>query len=176
MAAIASDTPQPRLGGELPVVPSITPTAALRQAWIWYLALAFIPFILFCSAVIYLNYNSEIPAGIVFRGGWFFGSIAFMLVAGPIAFAARSHLFRPYWRGEPVAPKSYLRGMLLTWFAFEIGGILALTGCFMTSSLLPCLLPALAAFMFFATLWPNGRAMVSPTGNTDDPEIYQEPR
>ena len=106
----------------------------------------------------------------------FIGSIAFLVVAAPIAFAVRSRLFRSFWRGEGVNPRKYLTGMLVVWFTFEAGGLLSLTGCLLSNSLLPGLLPALAAFMFFTPLWPNGHAMSRPTGDSDDPEIYHEPR
>ncbi|HET6252231.1 MAG TPA: hypothetical protein VFE47_31385 [Tepidisphaeraceae bacterium] len=154
----------------------LRPSAALRQAWYWYLTLLFIPFIVAMAVIISLNYRESAVTHTSISHGWFIASLAFMLVAGPVAFGIRSRIFKSYWRGEGVDPRAYLRGMLTVWMAFEIGGLIALVGCLMSNSLLPCLLPALAAFMFFTPLFPNGRAMVRPTGNTDDPEIYQEPR
>jgi hypothetical protein len=154
----------------------LTPNGALRQAWYWYLSLLSVPFLLFLTAVLILNCRENLPAPLPVRNAWFIGSIAYMGIATPIAFAIRSRFFRSYWRGEGVAPRAYLSGMLVVWLTFEIGGIVSLIGCLASNSLAPCLLPALTAFMFFTPQWPNGRAMSERTGNTDDPEIYQEPR
>jgi hypothetical protein len=69
-----------------------------------------------------------------------------------------------------------LFGMLAIWAALEFGGIIALLGCFVDHSLLPNLLPALVAFMFFVTLWPSGKSMVRSIGNEEDAGVYEEPR
>ncbi len=153
----------------------LTPASALRQAWYWYLSLLMVPFVLFIAVVVTLNYHEGTPAHQSMRSVWFIASIAFMVVAGPIAFAIRSRLFKSYWRGEGVDPRHYLMGMLIVWFTFEIGGIVSLIGCLASNALVPCLLPALAALMFFWPLYPSGNAMGRPAGNTDDPEIYKEP-
>ena len=89
----------------------------------------------------------------------------------------RSHLFRPYWAGRTVSPRAYLKGTIILWLSLELGGILSMAGCSITHSLLPNLLPAMAAFILFALLWPAGTPMVCPNrGNLDDPERYVEPR
>jgi hypothetical protein len=154
----------------------LTPNAALRHAWIWYITLLFIPFALFMAVVITLTYRSGAAPPSPLHAPWFIGAIAFLVIAAPIAFTIRSRLFRSYWRGQGVNPRDYLTGMLVVWLTFEIGGIISLIGCLVTNNLMPCLMPALAAFMFFTPLWPNGIAMSRPAGNTDDPEIYAEPR
>jgi hypothetical protein len=66
--------------------------------------------------------------------------------------------------------------MLIVWVTFEIGGMIGLIGCVASHSLFPCILPAFAAFIFYINLSPNGSAMRDQTGNSDDPEIYCEPR
>jgi hypothetical protein len=67
--------------------------------------------------------------------------------------------------------------MLSVWLTMEVGGLLALTGCLVTQSLLPNLLPALVAFILFIPFWPSGRAMTRPCAeDDDDPENYAEPR
>ena len=97
-------------------------------------------------------------------------------VAVPAAFFWRSREFKAYWEGNCVSPNRYLRGMLILWLTIEIGGVMALVGCFVTGSLLPNLLPAMVAFMLFTPFWPSGRAMTHPVGNDDDFEVYEEPR
>jgi hypothetical protein len=99
-----------------------------------------------------------------------------MALVVPAAIFLRSYIFKAYWAGDTVHPKSYLKGMLGVWATIEIGGVLALVGCLVSHSLLPNLLPALVAFMLFTPLWPSGLAMVRHCGNQDDPSEYKEPR
>ncbi len=75
-----------------------------------------------------------------------------------------------------MAPRQYLKGMYVVWGALEVGGLLSLFGCVMSRSLVPGILPAIAAFVMFVVLWPNGRAMTCAGGASDDPEKYEEPR
>ncbi len=154
----------------------LRPGAALRHAWVWYLSLLLTPFLVFLGVISYLTFMDKAPADQSLRNDWFLGSIMFTIIAPPIAFVARSWLFRSYWRGEGVNPNAYLKGMLIVWLTLEAAGTLSLVGCLMCHSITPCILPAIAAFIFFTALWPSGRAMARPTGNTDDPEIYAEPR
>ena len=144
----------------------LTPNGALRHAWYWYLSLLFAPFLFFLAVLLIRNCEESQQASSAVTDAWFIGSIAYMVIAIPIAFAIRSRLFRSYWQGEGVAPRDYLAGMLVVWFTFEIGGIVSLIGCLASHSLTPCILPALASFMFFTPLWPNGSAMSEPAGNT----------
>jgi hypothetical protein len=109
--------------------------------------------------------------------GWFIASVAYMCLVAPASFFIRSRFFRDYWKGQCVPPRQYLKGMYVVWGALEVGGLLSLVGCLMSRSLLPGLLPAVAAFVMFVVLWPSGRAMVcSDRGASDDPEKYEEPR
>ncbi len=66
--------------------------------------------------------------------------------------------------------------MISVWMALEIGGLFSLAGCLIYDSLLPDLIPALVAFMFFVTFWPGGRAMTRRVGTSQDPEVYRSPR
>jgi hypothetical protein len=54
--------------------------------------------------------------------------------------------------------------------------ILQIVGCYVTGPFLPGLLPALVAFVFFITLWPNGDMLTSHAGDSDDPEIHESSR
>ena len=66
--------------------------------------------------------------------------------------------------------------MISVWVALVIGGLFSLIGCLLYDTLLPDLVPALVAFMFFVTLWPSGRAMTHHIGDSHDPQVYEEPR
>jgi hypothetical protein len=102
--------------------------------------------------------------------------MAYLALVVPASIFWRSHVFRAYWHGDVVAPKAYLIGMISVWIAIEIGGLAALMGCLMSNSLLPCMLPAIVAFMFFVPMWPSGHAMVRTNiGNAEDPGRYKEP-
>jgi hypothetical protein len=135
-----------------------------------------LPFILFVVAV---WYNAWVDTG--GRSGrlgqvWFIIAMLYLIFVVPASLFWRGHIFRAYWHGQTVAPRDYLWGMIGVWLALEIGGLFSLIGCMITGGLMPCILPALIAFMFYVTLWPNGHAMSRPVGGTDDHAIYEEPR
>jgi hypothetical protein len=148
---------------------------ALRLAWGTWVVLLIIPFLVFLGAVFTLMDHEPTVAQ---RGtpSWFLGASAYLLVVVPIAFFWRGRQFQAYWSGHPVEPKKYLYGMLAIWTALEFGGIVSLLGCFVDRALLPNLLPALVAFMFYVTLWPSGKSMVRRVGDLEDPGVYEEPR
>lgn len=148
---------------------------ALRLAWATWVILLVLPFLLFLGVVWTLMFH-ESAAVRVEQHSWFLASSAYLLVVAPASFFWRGRLFKTYWSGHPIPPAKYLHGMLAIWSALEFGGIIALLGCFVERSLLPNLLPALIAFMFFVTLWPSGKAMVSSVGHEEDASVYEEPR
>lgn len=155
---------------------SMSEARALRIAWLSWLIMLIVPFVLFMIVVWYLTWISKSPPAATLSQVWFLAASLYLILAVPGALFWRGHVFRAYWDGVAVAPRNYVNGMLTVWVALEIGGIFSLVGCMVTQSLLPCLLPALAAFMFYVPLWPNGHAMTRPVGNTDDHAIYEEPR
>ncbi len=154
---------------------TLSPRTALRLAWVTWAVFLVIPFFLFLSIVWILGMREE-AAPQPSQHAWFLGASAYLLVVVPLSFFWRGHVFKAYWSGQPIQPKKYLYGMLSVWAALVFGGIFSLLGCFVDRSLLPNLLPALIAFMFYVTLWPSGRAMVAHTGHSEDPSKYQEPR
>jgi hypothetical protein len=153
---------------------SLTVASAIRIAWITWLTLLFIPFFVF----LYLAWKFSNGAAVLRHDDgetWFLISALFLLAVVPLSFFWRSHLFRSYYAGNPVSPNSYLLGMVGVWTALELGGLFSLTGCLIYQSLLPDLIPALVAFMFFVTFWPSGRAMTRKVGTSQDPEVYRSP-
>jgi len=155
---------------------NLTVRSALRLAWATWVTLLVIPFGLFLVAVWTLMIRDAGPAPHVESQSWFLSASAYLLVVVPASFFWRGRLFKTYWSGHPIAPTKYLYGMVTIWAALEFGGIIALLGCLVDRSLLPNLLPALVAFMFFVTLWPSGKAMVTSVGKAEDASIYEEPR
>jgi hypothetical protein len=149
---------------------------ALRLAWVTWVTLLVIPFLVFLGAIWELIMRESSTAPVRGTPTWFLAASAYLIVVAPIAFFWRARMFRTYWSGHPVEPIKYLYGNLAIWTALEFGGILSLLGCFIDHSLLPNLLPALAAFMFFVTLWPSGKSMVRTVGGAEDPSVYEEPR
>jgi len=155
----------------------LAPEAALRYAWGVWLTMLAIPFLLFLYVVWSLMDSPGGDRNQWLSDRWFMSSVAYVVFVVPISFFIRSRFFRPYWKGECVPPRDYLKGMFTVWGALELGGILSLAGCLASNSLIPGLLPALAAFMLFVILWPSGRAMIPHArGSSDDPERYEEPR
>lgn len=158
------------------VLPNVAAASAMRMAWSCWLFLLVLPFLFFIY-VLWTLMGQETGAPPARSGqGWFLMSMLYLIVAVPLSFFGRSWLFKAYWTGKPVEPKKYVMGMLTMWLTLEAGGLLALAGCLVDKKLLPNLLPALVAFMFFTTLWPSGRAMTRTTGASEDHGVYEEPR
>ncbi len=176
LALIGSDGAIARPSGQT-VRFQLTPTAALRRAWIVWLALLACPYILFLVLVWRITASDEVSRDMALAQRWFSASTVYLIVAVPAALFLRSHCFKSYWAGMKVTSRAYLTGSVILWASLELGGILSLIGCLMTHSLLPNLFPALVSFMLFASLWPTGAPMVcSNRGNLEDPEGYAEPR
>jgi hypothetical protein len=154
----------------------ISAGTAIRLAWIIWLILLAIPFLLFLNVAWTLSAGETAAKLVNGSQAWFLTASVYLLVVVPVSFFWRGHVFKAYWSGKTVAPGKYLFGMVSVWMALEIGGIFSLIGCKVNESLLPNLLPALVAFMFFVTLWPSGRAMVRTVGGQEDPQFYEEPR
>jgi hypothetical protein len=154
---------------------NLSVSMAIRLAWVTWVILLVIPFLLFLSVIWTLMFHESTGVPVE-RHSWFLASSAYLLVVVPASFFWRGRLFKTYWSGHPIPPAKYLHGMLAIWSALEFGGIIALLGCIVERALLPNLLPALIAFMFFVTLWPSGKAMVSSVGHEEDASVYEEPR
>jgi hypothetical protein len=161
-----------------PTVDQWTPQMALRYAWFAYLALLVIPLLLFLYTVWNADSSADVSHNRDLATRWFIGCVAYVVLIVPASFFVRSRFFRAYWNvGECVSPRNYFMGMMSTWVALEIAGLLSITGCLVTRTFAPCIIPAAVAFMMFVALWPNGRAMVCrDRGESDDPEKYEEPR
>ena len=170
MADIAAQEGMAGTGGTLSV------RTALRLAWATWIILLLIPFFLFLTVVWTLGGMNDGVRLQTNHSSWFLGASAYLLVVVPLSFFWRGHVFKAYWTGQTIPPLKYLYGMLAMWAALEFGGIFGLLGCLVDRALLPNLLPALVAFMFYVTLWPSGRAMIKHVGHLEDPARYEEPR
>lgn len=153
----------------------MTPERALRLAWIWWTVLLLLPAALFVVVMWALVFGvAPSRPGVALTT--FLLSLVWLLIATPVAFLLRHHVFRAYWEGHTVDPRSYLKGMITIWLAPEIGGIIALLGVLLSGELLPGVLPAAVAFILFAPFWPSGRAMVEARGASDDDQVFRHPR
>src|SRR4051794_14258893 len=112
MASVASHQ------AEFETKPELQPGAALRYAWIGYLILLTCPFLLFLYVA--WSLNDGLPFGDrPLADGWFIASVAYMVLAAPASFFVRSRIFRDYWQGKCVRPRSYLTGMFIVWGTLE---------------------------------------------------------
>jgi len=66
--------------------------------------------------------------------------------------------------------------MWVIWLPLSLGGTMAAWASEVAGTLLPNILPAGLALGVYAFTWPTGHAMTLPVGNTDDAELYEEPR
>lgn len=148
----------------------------LMIAWIAYLVMLIIPFLVFLAVVFRLNYGSVESASEDVVRRWFICSMIFCGLSVPAAFFAQAKAFKGYWQGQCVQPRNYLKGMLVIWGSLEMSGLIALLGCWMTGTVIPIMLPALVAFVLFVMLWPNGHAMTRPLVSEHDGADYEEPR
>jgi hypothetical protein len=147
----------------------------LRAAWWAYVVLLIFPFTLVAVAIALMNTGiSSAPRHGV--NHWLLIATACLVVGVPVALFYRRRLCGAYFRGDAVPPRQYLVGMLSVWLVLEVGMIVSIVGSYVTASFLPSLLPAIVAFVFFTTLWPTGKMMVSHVGDSNDPQIYEEPR
>jgi hypothetical protein len=154
---------------------SISVRTALRLAFATWVVLLVIPFFFFLAVLweLGLRETTAIHTG---PHTWFLSACAYLVIVVPAGFFWRDRLFKSYWSGHPIEPMKYLFGNLAMWAALEFGGIISLLGCLVERSLLPNLLPALIAFVFFMRLWPSGKAMVRSVGQAEDASVYEEPR
>jgi hypothetical protein len=150
----------------------LSPREALQRAWTSFIVMMIAPFLLFLAVLSQGGGAASSPLALIWAGI----AMAAIAVGLPAAFFVRSRLFKDYWEGKVVSPKDYLRGMMTIWLTLEIIGVFSLLGCIVTGSLVPCMVPALLAFMFFAPFWPSGDAMVNAVGASDDAEVFKHPR
>lgn len=161
---------------DLPRPSEMSSSQSLKTAWFLWILLAAMP-LPFFIAVLMQQLNQEVTAAqnpVVYK--WFIGTLIFTAIAVPAGFFLQQRFFRSYWKGQPVAPLKYLLGMLSVWVALNVCGLIALSGCLATRTLLPNLLPAVLIFGLFCVLWPNGHAMSRPLVSEQDAADYEEPR
>src|SRR5437762_2988640 len=81
---------------------------ARRYAWYVFMAMAVIPFLFFIYIALNIGADAHASINRTFTEPWFIGSVAFLIIASPIAFFLRSRWFKGYWSGDCVAPRNYL--------------------------------------------------------------------
>ena len=154
-----------------------TPQKSMGAAWGVWLALFCLPVLVMVWTMATLDPSENRgDAQTRWSNIWFVGSCIWLGVTIPLSFFVRGRLFKNWQKGETVPPGKYLLGMLVPWVCFEIAGIGAILGIHFTNLVMPCILPAMAAFVVFLTQWPNGHAMTRHVGGTDDGAFYEEPR
>lgn len=154
---------------------ALSAPTALRLAWLCWLALLIIPF----SVAFWLIWHTAAEQNPLSRSGeerWFVAAMVYLVLVVPAAFFWREQVFKDYRAGKAVPPGKYLVGMIGVWLALVTAGSFSLAGCIVVGALLPNLVPAFLSLLLFLVLWPTGRSMIRPTGNQEDPQLYEEPR
>jgi hypothetical protein len=150
--------------------------ATLRAAWVVYIILLTVPLAgLLLLLVSYIGSDVPVRTGLHLNG-WFVLTFVWLAVGVPAALFFRRHLCGDYVRGKVVPRGKYFAGMLTVWLTLEVGMILSLIGCYVTELFVPNLALALVAFVFFVTHWPSGTMLFSRGGDSDDSEVYRQPR
>jgi len=135
-------------------------TNALSAAmWAWR-ALLVIPLAAFAAVMATAGLG---PSGGAWLEGW---GLLFLVVAllclalvAPPVYILRSHCFRAAWRGKPIDPPSYVRGLITVWVVLEMTVLLSLASCVASGALLPGVLPGALALMLLAFSGPSARAL-----------------
>ncbi len=153
---------------------TLSPKTALKWAWLSWTVLLVVPF-LFLEWLIWHMGFAEVTRSHAQAPAWFGAAMAYLVIILPATFFWRGHLFKEYWKGHPVAPRKYLLATITVGVALALGGMFSLLGCLATGSFMPNLIPAVFSLLLFALHWPSGRAMIVPGGNTEDPQLYEEP-
>ena len=147
---------------------------ALRRAWAVWFALLTVTFVALAATVFVVFGTPPEAAEPARERSWVWVIIGYYVVVVTAAFFGAWWLFRDYYRGGPVAPRTYLTGMSIVWAALAVGAWASLAVCAATRTLLPFLLAGVGNVMLLA-LWPRGNAMASRVGHSDDSGMYQEP-
>ena len=96
------------------------------------------------------------------------GQLLFYIACGltataiPVGLFVRGQVFKRGWVGDVITPGAYTTGNIVAWACCEAPAIAGLVGCMIAGSLMPNVIPAVAAFVMHLLLWPNGRAMFPP--------------
>ena len=107
---------------------------------------------------------------------WLWLIVVYYFIVVTAAFFRTGWMFRSYYSYRPVAPRTYLSGMMIVWAALAFGAWASLAACYFTRTLLPNILLAGVGNVMLLALWPKGNAMAPPAGRSTDPGQYQEPR
>ncbi len=89
-------------------------------------------------------------------------SLLVLVLVLPPAILLRAHCFRAAWRGQPVDPVSYTRGLLTVWLVMVGAAVLSLASCVASETLLPGILPGALAMILLALTGPSAKALALP--------------
>ena len=150
--------------------------SAFRAASVAYSVFMVLPPVAFAIALLVQINRAAPPRNPGRVTNWLWLIAVYLMIGFPAALFIRRRLCIAYNRGEAVAPRNYLVGMLTVWLSLEIGMLLPIVGYCVTGVLIPIIPLALVPLVFFITLWPSGDMLVSHSGDSDDAEIYKNPR
>ena len=86
---------------------------------------------------------------------WMVVALAWLALVTPLAMVLRSYVFRSAWTGEPVEPRSLVKGSTTLWVVLFIGAAIGLLGGLLTGDLLAGMLPASLAVILLVAMRPG---------------------
>lgn len=150
--------------------------SALRRAWVWYIACLAVPFVMIvCHAAGKVIDAQPFISEQVSRIG-FVATLFWIGLSGAAGFLGQEYYFASYYKGQPVTPKEYLKGKVITWLCLMSGAVIAAVFMWLSQEAFPHIFAAIIAFVFTITQYPQGDAMTLTTGNLDRSQLYQTPR
>ena len=99
----------------------------------------------------------------------------FLGLAVPASFWFQRKCFANYYKGECVAPRDYLKGMVAIWLPLATAGVAGMLGWIISGTPLMSIVPTILALVVYLVFHPSGAAMYRPVGDHDDPAVYEEP-
>jgi hypothetical protein len=154
----------------------LDPMAALKRAWIWYLALFFTPVVLLALFGWARLLDTAPRLDPYHARAGFIASLFWIGFVGAAGFWLQERAFASYYKGIPVSPRDYLRGKLTCWICLLSGALIACILVFLSQALFPHVFAICIVYVFMATQYPNGRAMTHPHGDKDRAQLYAEPK
>jgi len=124
----------------------------------------------FGAVVFFLSSGASEPPAAQSPSMLFYVACALVLTAIPAGIFVRGQIFKRSWEGNVIKPQAYTQGNIIAWTSCEAPALVALVAMLLGETVMPNLLPAVAALVMMVLMFPNGKAMLP----ADDPGMISE--